>query len=232
MVKDCSEMKTGIETNTTDNVRIMEQWVAFGNINWREKPVNVTYLSACLCACARSASVCMPESLGVCMCVRVTFLIQHVMSMFHIVTSFVAPLAQLYFLLYLIHGAIFGEKVTEHKMYVLIFTTTFTRNFSHCKKKWMRYCHECENVFMQSTRYSSRILMKLEFSRQIFERSVNIKIHQIPSSGSCSMQANRRTDGHEEANSRLRNFANASNNMTYLVATDLRPIRYHSFFLT
>jgi hypothetical protein len=37
---------------------------------------------------------------------------------------------------------------------------------------------------MQSTRYYGRILMKLEVSRQIFEKSSNLKFHKNPSSGS------------------------------------------------
>ena len=36
----------------------------------------------------------------------------------------------------------FMEKVTEHKMRVLIFCTTFVRNISHSKKNWARYCHK------------------------------------------------------------------------------------------
>ena len=40
----------------------------------------------------------------------------------------------------LIDGTIFGEKkVIEHKMRVLILSTTFVRNISHSKKKWTRY---------------------------------------------------------------------------------------------
>jgi hypothetical protein len=37
---------------------------------------------------------------------------------------------------------------------------------------------------MRSIRYFSRILVKLEFSQQIFEESPNIKFHQNPSIGS------------------------------------------------
>jgi hypothetical protein len=37
---------------------------------------------------------------------------------------------------------------------------------------------------MQSTRYSCQILTKLEFSRHIFEKHLNIKFHKNPSSGS------------------------------------------------
>jgi len=43
---------------------------------------------------------------------------------------------------------------------------------------------KCILVFMYSTRYSWTILMKLEFSRQLFEKNSNIKIHENPSSGS------------------------------------------------
>jgi len=39
-------------------------------------------------------------------------------------------------------------------------------------------------VFMQSTRYYFPILMKLEASRQIFEKFSNIKFHDNPSSRS------------------------------------------------
>ena len=46
------------------------------------------------------------------------------------------------------------------------------------------YCHKYENVYMQSTRYSCRILVKLEFSVQIFEKSSSTKFHQNSSNGS------------------------------------------------
>jgi hypothetical protein len=37
---------------------------------------------------------------------------------------------------------------------------------------------------MEITSYSCRILMKLEFSRQAFEKYINIKFHEKPSIGS------------------------------------------------
>jgi hypothetical protein len=37
----------------------------------------------------------------------------------------------------------FRKKVTEHKMCVLIFFTTFVRNISRFKKNSARYCHKC-----------------------------------------------------------------------------------------
>ena len=49
---------------------------------------------------------------------------------------------------YLMHGTIFEKKVTEHKMFVLIFSTTFVWNVSHSKKKWARYDQNCTVVFI------------------------------------------------------------------------------------
>jgi hypothetical protein len=63
---------------------------------------------------------------------------------------------------------------------------------------------------MQNTRYYFGILMKLEFSRQIFEKSSDIKFHQNPSSGRrvvpCE-QIDRRTD--MKLIVAIRSFANA-----------------------
>jgi len=55
-------------------------------------------------------------------------------------------------------------------MHVSIFSTTFAWNICHSNKNWERYDQKCILVFMQSTRYSFPILIKLEFSRQIFEK--------------------------------------------------------------
>ena len=41
----------------------------------------------------------------------------------------------------------YRKKVSEDKMCVLIFSTTFVRNISHSNKNSARYCHKCENVF-------------------------------------------------------------------------------------
>ena len=51
------------------------------------------------------------------------------------------------------------------------------------------------------TRYSYQILMKLEFSRHIFDKYSNIKFNENPSSGSRVVP--RGQTGHNEANSRL-----------------------------
>jgi len=48
-------------------------------------------------------------------------------------------------------------------------------------------------VFMYRTRYSRQILIKVEFSRHIFEKYSNIKFYENPSSGSQVVGG--RTDG-------------------------------------
>ena len=58
--------------------------------------------------------------------------------------------------------------------------------------------------------------MKLEFSRQIFEKSTNIIFIKIRPVGAELFHADRqtdgRTDGHDEADSRLSQFSNAPKN--------------------
>jgi hypothetical protein len=69
-------------------------------------------------------------------------------------------------------------------MCVLIFSTTFVWNIFRSKKKWATYDQICVLGFVLSIHYSCQILMKLEFSRQIFEKYSNMKFHENPSSGS------------------------------------------------
>ena len=59
---------------------------------------------------------------------------------------------------------------------------------------------------MCSTRYSYDILMKLEYCRQIFERKVNMKFHQNPSSGGRVVLYGR--TGITKLVDSFRNFAN------------------------
>jgi len=47
----------------------------------------------------------------------------------------------------------FGEKVTEHKMCVLIFCTTFVWNISQSKKNSARYDQNCISVCRYSIGY-------------------------------------------------------------------------------
>ena len=75
-----------------------------------------------------------------------------------------------YFTHYFIKGPIFVKKITERKMYRLIFSTTFTCKICHSKKNWTRYGQKCK------------------FTRHFRTQLSNVtKIH-------CSMRKNRRTD--------------------------------------
>jgi hypothetical protein len=51
-------------------------------------------------------------------------------------------------------------------------------------KNSARYNQKRTYVFMCSVRYSGQILVKLVLSSQIFEKSLNMKFHENPSSES------------------------------------------------
>ena len=84
--------------------------------------MNIIYLPVCACvrvlACVRMREC-------ACACTRVALLIQHTTRMRHIVSSFVAPSGSTTLPHYLINGTIFWKKVIEHKMCILVFSTTF-----------------------------------------------------------------------------------------------------------
>jgi len=71
---------------------------------------------------------------------------------------------------------------------------------------------------MYCTIYCSPFLMKLEFSRQSFEKYTNIKFHENPSNGrrvATFGQADRQTDGRTDMAKLIvvfRNFAKSSKN--------------------
>ena len=60
-------------------------------------------------------------------------------------------------------------------------------------------------VYWSSCKVTVQILMKLEFSRQIFEKSSHIKFNESSSSGSRVVPRGR-TDRHDEGNSRFSQF--------------------------
>jgi hypothetical protein len=68
-------------------------------------------------------------------------------------------------------------------------------------------------IFVPCARYSCQILMKRIFSTD-FRKILKCQIlrKSVQWEQSCSMRAGVRTDGHEDANSRFRNFANAPKN--------------------
>jgi hypothetical protein len=63
-------------------------------------------------------------------------------------------------------------------MCVLIFSTNFLWNISHSEKNASNYYYKRPQVFMSSTRYCGQILVKTDFSAQIFEKFSNIKFYK------------------------------------------------------
>ena len=78
--------------------------------------------------------------------------------------------------------------------------------------------------------------MKLEFSRQIFETSLNVKFKQIRPVGVQLFRTNRQTDGRtdrqEEVNSRFRSFADAPKTGLIVSILYLTIILYFMFMNT
>ena len=114
---------------------------------------------------------------------------------------------------YLTKGEIFEKKNCWTQNVFFDFLKTRVWNSFHSNKNWARYDHKCISVFMWSTQYFCRILMKLQFSRQILEKYSNIKFQENPSSGSWVVLCGRkdeRTDSqagrHDDAKSRFSQF--------------------------
>ena len=102
----------------------------------------------------------------------------------------------------------FRKRVSEQKMCVLILPTNSVWKFSHPEKNSGRYIRICTEVFMYSTRYSCHILMKIEFSCQIFKKIRNYQIlwKSLSWKLSCCMRADRQAGRRDKANSRFSRF--------------------------
>jgi hypothetical protein len=97
-------------------------------------------------------------------------------------------------------------------MYVLISSTTYVWNSSHSVKKWTRYGHKCIMVFMESTRYSCPILIKLEFSRQFFENySISNFMKIRPVGAELFHATDGRTNGRTDVKKLIVAFSNFAN---------------------
>jgi hypothetical protein len=137
--------------------------------------------------------------------VSVALVIQHAKRMRHVILSSVACLAVPYFSTLSHKQQDFRKKVTEHRMCVLISSTTFVWNISHFRKNSERYYHKYTYVFTLSTRYSCQILMR--FARNFLDRfsKNNIRFHKNACSGNTVVSCGR-TDRHDEANTRFSQY--------------------------
>ena len=90
------------------------------------------------------------------------------------------------------------KKKVEDTKYVLIFSATFGWNIYHSNNS-ARHHDKC-TFFLKSTRYSCQILMKLEFSRQIFEKILIYQISwkSVQREPSCFMRMDGQTAGQTE----------------------------------
>ena len=116
---------------------------------------------------------------------------QHAKRMLRIISSsVVCPAAQrfptLSFPHYLINGTTYGKKKILSTKCVFWFSAQLlSENICHSINNWGINYHKCNYVFVQSTRYSNQILMKLEMSLQFFEKYSYITFHEKnPSRGS------------------------------------------------
>ena len=108
------------------------------------------------------------------------------------------------------------RRLFDIKFVFLVFSTILIWNISNSNKNSARYGHECGNVFMQNASCFSQILLRLEFSRQNFVISSNIRFNQNASCRRPSyfMRTDGRTDWLDEANSRYSQFCKRAQNST------------------
>ena len=138
-----------------------------------------------------------------CACWHVALHIHVATRMRHVVTSFVAPLVPPYFstLSHKWHN-FRGKKITEHKMWVLIFSTVL-KNISHSKEiqRGIAINVKCLHVkyllFLSDFNKTWNFLYK--FSKKAHVSSF-IKIRLLRAE---LFHTDGRTDGHYEANSRF-----------------------------
>jgi hypothetical protein len=135
-----------------------------------------------VCACLRVRACGYPGAWAcACAYVHVALLIRHATRMRHIVTSLVVPRSPLYFSTLSHKRCDFREKVIEHKMCVLIFSTNLYKTFLILEELREISSKMSKRLYVKYPLFC-RILMKFEFSRQIFEKFRNIKFHPNPSS--------------------------------------------------
>ena len=146
----------------------------------------------------------------------VAFGTQHAMRVRHIVICGLT--SSTIFLHILPQTAQFSKKkkVTEHKMCVLIFSTTFVWNISHSEKNWAR-CHECILVFLNYPFFLTDF-NEIRISSTRFSKST-LKFIEFRPLGAELLHAGRRTDGRRglmKLTVAFRNSANALRPVTLI----------------
>jgi hypothetical protein len=140
--------------------------------------------------------------------VIVALVIQYAKCMYHVKFSSVASPALLHFFTLPDKWYDFCKKVTKHKICVLIFSTNLSNTF-FILRRIQRAININVNGLHVKYPYFCQVLMKLEFSPQIFKKYSNIKFHETPSSENQVVpcrQTDRQTDRHDKANSRFSHF--------------------------
>jgi len=139
--------------------------------------------------------------------------IQHAMCMGHLVICGLPRSTIIYNFSHKRHD-FRKKKVTEHKMRVLIFSTTFVWNISHSKKKWERYDKTMYNgLHVKYPSFLSDCNETWIFSTDFGK--VLIYFHENPSSG-CRVVPYGRTDITKLIVT-FRNFANTPKNTIQLL---------------
>jgi hypothetical protein len=137
-------------------------------------------------------------------CVYVALVTQQAKRMRLLILLSVACLALPYFftLSHKRHNFL-KKKTLLNKKCVLIFSTNLSQTFLILRRIQRDIIINIHRSLCKVPFIIVRFLMKLEFSRQIFEKKQsNIKFHENPSSGSRAVLCGR-TDRHYEANSRF-----------------------------
>jgi hypothetical protein len=131
--------------------------------------------------------------------------LQSARSLLHTMSSVVCPALPFFFFPnYLINVKIFGKTILNIKVFWLslqLLLKLFFFVLRRIQREMIINVHR-----FSRTCYFCPILMKLEFSPQIFEKFSNIKFHENPSSGSQVVHAYR----HDEANNHPSQFCELS----------------------
>jgi hypothetical protein len=162
-------------------------------------------------------------------CVHITILAVEKQYLLHIwvcVCSFSYPtckavdcivLPSVACLAYLINGTIFRKRVNEHKICFDFLCNFFSEKFLILRRIK-------QDSIVNVNRSFCHILIKLEYSQQIFKKIVKDQISQqsIQREVSYSMQTHRQTD-RTKLIANLRNFANAPDTFSWLYASEGHP---------